>query len=607
MIDRQRIREFWEDFVHYRQLRSAVRKEIQEAWLRSKAYRVDPYAQTVTKKLFPCELEQLKRKKKTFIRASAPKMESLYSIVKGSGFLVMLADESGYLLRMIGDEELLQEAEKVGCTEGSLWSEEAMGANAIGTCIATGKPIQFWDSEHYVQMGHLWTCSAAPIHDASGRLTGVLNVAGPGEKVHPHTLVMVISTASAIEKQMETEKDNEMIKNVLRQTPDMVSEGTILIDAHGKIIMTNHKLQQMIGMEECELAGKHVTDIFANEMFFELPFLQNDLHDQEITLKMVNSSKQIPVLFSSKNISQYHKKIGTIWTIKESRQARKRNDIFSENEQKVMFHNILGKSKPFRQKKLEAKVAARSDSNVLLMDESGTGKSMFALAIHHESDRRDKPFIVIHCGGNLAKWLKSGLFADGDGAVLGTRRAEKTGFPDGATVFLDQIEELPPEMQLHLSMMLQKRGTVRNGPGGPRIIAAANKNLCEDVKKGNFRQDLFLLLNAIPIHLPPLRDRKEDIPLLAAYFIEKLAKQLDRPCIRVSPSFYNILQLYDWPGNISELQLILQRAIVRASGNEIGMEALPVDLSVKMMPRENRSVPIEDKLKKQALLSSVRM
>lgn len=264
------------------------------------------------KMLSPGALQSLRIKKKELVRISLPLMENLFSIVKGSGFLVILCEENGYLIKMIGDEEPLKQAEKIQFLEGALWSEEAMGTNAIGTCIARGEPTQIWESEHYTQACQSWTCSAAPIRDAAGNMIGVLNMSGPGEKAHPHTLGMVVSSAAAIEKQLqilEKTKGNEVMKSLLEATTDTLSEGMIIIDAFGKIIKTNQILHRIIKKEENELIGKHITDIFESRIFHDLPSIQTDLHDQEIKLKVMNRSKQTHVLLTSKIIFQHNQKI----------------------------------------------------------------------------------------------------------------------------------------------------------------------------------------------------------------------------------------------------------------------------------------------------------
>lgn len=608
------MREFWEDFVQNGQLHGAVKKEVQEAWLRSKAYGVDPYVQRSTNILSPGELKHLQMKKKEFICISLPVMEHLFSIVKGLGFLVILCDENGCLIKMMGDEETLNQAEKIQLLEGALWNEEAMGANAIGTCIARGEPTQIWEFEHYIQVCHPWTCSAAPIRDSAGNIVGALNMPGPGAKAHPHTLGMVVSSAAAIEKQLkmpEKTKGNEEMKSLLEAMTDTQSQGIIIIDTYGRIIKTNLNLHRIIQKDEHELIGKQITDIFANRIFYDLPSIQNDLHNQEIKLTILNSLKQTHVILTSKNIFQHNQKIGKLLTIKEIQRVRQIINKFSGNQPKVAFQDIVGESKKLRQSKLEAKMAARSDSNVLLIGESGTGKDIFAQAIHNESNRKHKPFIEINCGGIPRDLLGNELFGYGDGAFTGAQSG-KFELANGGAVFLDEIGEMSLEMQLLLLRVLQEKEVVRIGshkviPVNVRIIAATNKNLQDEVEKGNFREDLFFQLNVIPIHLPPLRERREDIPLLAAYFIEKWAERLDKPFIRVSPSFYDTLQLYDWPGNVRELQNILERALVRTSGCELGMEVLPADLFGRMMPQHNRELLSKDEIKKQALIRSIEL
>ncbi|WP_340084247.1 sigma-54-dependent Fis family transcriptional regulator [Siminovitchia sp. FSL H7-0308] len=589
MIKRKLMQELWEDFVWHGQLHRAVKKEVREAWLRSKAYGVDPYIHRGTNVMSPSELKSLQLKKKEFISTSLPLMEHLFSIVKGSGFLVILCDEHGRLIKMLGDKEPLRLAEKVQFLEGALWSEEAKGANGIGTCIARGKPTQIWEFEHYIQASHPWTCSAAPIRNSAGNMVGVLNMSGLGGKAHPHTLGLVVPSAEAIEKQLqmlEKSRGNEVKNRLLEVTTDTFAEGMIIIDTYGKIIKTNRVLQRIIQKKEHELLGKHVTDIFINRIFYDLPAIPNDLH-QEIKLKLLNNLKQTHVLLTSKTIFQHSQKIGKLLTIKEIQRARPFIDPLSGSQEKVTFRDIVGKSKIIRKSKLEGKKAARSDSNVLLIGESGTGKDIFAQSIHNESKRKHKPFIVINCGGVPRDLLGSELFGYEDGAFTGTRRVGSSGkfeLADGGTAFLNEIGEMSLEMQVVLLRILQEKEVVRIGghkmiPIDVRIIAATNKNLHEEVEKGNFREDLFFHLNVIPIHLPPLREIREDIPLLAAHFIEKWAERWGKPFIKVSPSFYDTLQLYEWPGNIRELQHILEMALVRMSGCELGMEVLPVDLS----------------------------
>lgn len=600
-------------------LNESVKQEIQEAWLRSKNYGVDPHVQSGTKMLLHSELEKLRQKKEELLGISKPLMESLYSFVKGSGFLVILCDEKGYLMEVMGDEVTLEQARNISFIEGALWSEEEMGANAIGTCIAVDEPIQVWASEHYTEACHPWTCSAAPIHDSAGDIIGILNMSGPGEKVHPHTLGMVVSTAAAIEKQLEIidkTRGNAVMKSLLEATTDTLSEGMIIIDTAGEILKTNEILHRIIGNKELDLVGKSIREVFDNQVFQEISSSKVNILDRETKLKVTGNQQQVQVLVTSKGIFQNKKKIGKLLTIKEIHKVRQMINAFSGNQAKVNFRDIVGESEKIRKVELEAIAAASSDSNVLLTGESGTGKDIFAQAIHNESDRRSKPFIAINCGGVPRDLLGSELFGYEDGAFTGARRGGTPGkfeLAEGGTIFLDEIGEMSLEMQVLLLRVLQDKEVVRIGghkvvPVDVRIIAATNKNLREEVKRGNFREDLFFRLNVIPVTLPPLRERSDDIPRLAEYFIEKLATRLGKDPLEVKPEFYKSLQQYDWPGNVRELQNILERAIVKGTGNKLCPKDLPADLfGNPFKAAAEKDLPVKDEIKKQALVRSIEM
>ncbi|GIN22188.1 sigma-54-dependent Fis family transcriptional regulator [Siminovitchia fordii] len=618
MIDKKLMRKLWEDFVYRGHLNRSIKPEIQEAWLRSREYGVNPHVRSGTQILTSEGLAKLQQHNHELICISLPLMENLYSFVKGSGFLVILCDENGYLMKTLGDEETFELANRIKFIEGASWSEEAMGANAIGTCIAMDGPIQVWASEHYTEACHPWTCSAAPIHDSEGEIIGILNISGPVEKVHPHTLGMVVSTAAAIEKQLqiiEKTRGNAVMKSLLEATTDTLSEGMIIIDTAGKILKTNEILHRIIDKKEHELAGKDISEVFDNRFFKEISSSKANVVDKEIKLKISGSEGQVGVLITSKGIFQHKKKIGKLLTIKEIHRVRQMINEFSGNQAKVTFRDIVGESEKIRKVELEAIAAARSDSNVLLTGESGTGKDIFAQAIHNESDRRYKPFIAINCGGIPRDLLGSELFGYEDGAFTGARRGGTPGkfeLAEGGTIFLDEIGEMSLEMQVLLLRVLQDKEVVRIGgykvvPVNVRIIAATNKNLQEEVEKGNFREDLFFRLNVIPITLPPLRERCDDIPRLAEYFIEKLAMRIGRSPLKVKSAFYETLQQYEWPGNVRELQNILERAIVKCTGKMLGPEDLPADLFADSQTATEKELPMKDEIKRQALVQSIKL
>jgi len=225
---------------------------------------------------------------------------------------------------------------------------------------------------------------------------------------------------------------------------------------------------------------------------------------------------------------------------------------------------------------------ARADATVLILGESGTGKELAARAIHRASPRSAAPFVAIHCAALAETVLESELFGHEKGSFTGalTQKKGKIEVANGGTVFLDEIGELSPAAQVKLLRVLQEREIERVGGTRPisvdiRVIAATNKNLEKEAAEGRFREDLFYRLSVVSLTMPSLRDRKEDVPLLASYFAARFGQKLRNRVPGISPEARSILQRYDWPGNVRELANAIERAVVLGSGDDIVPEDLP--------------------------------
>jgi DNA-binding NtrC family response regulator len=231
----------------------------------------------------------------------------------------------------------------------------------------------------------------------------------------------------------------------------------------------------------------------------------------------------------------------------------------------------------------EAKKAAASKSTVLLLGESGTGKEIFARAIHDWSDRKWKPFIAINCVGLSKELLESELFGHEKGAFTGAHQLKrgKMEMANGGTVFLDEVGDIAPELQTKLLRFLQEREFERVGGTGPiavdvRIIAATNRDLDQAIKNNSFREDLYYRLNVIALTLPPLRERKEDIPILANYFLQRFASETKKNFSAIADLAQEKLLAYRWPGNVRELANVIERAVVLGEGPVLTVHHLPI-------------------------------
>lgn len=262
-------------------------------------------------------------------------------------------------------------------------------------------------------------------------------------------------------------------------------------------------------------------------------------------------------------------------------------------EEEHQFEKIVGKSKAIRDVFKVIDDVARSNATVLITGESGTGKELVAKAIHNRSPRKDKLFVAVNCAAIPENLLESELFGHERGSFTGAneRQIGKFELANGGTLFLDEIGSMPLAMQAKLLRTIQEKEIERIGAGYPtpidvRIISATNSNLRSAIKKYKFREDLFYRLNVIPIHLPPLRERKEDIHLLANHFLHKYNREFSKKIKGLKKDAMELLVNYDWPGNIRELQNLIERLCVLAKTDHIGKDHLPKEIA-----GENTSKP----------------
>jgi len=279
---------------------------------------------------------------------------------------------------------------------------------------------------------------------------------------------------------------------------------------------------------------------------------------------------------------------------------RQKEELLEENAQlraqvrdRYRFENIIGDSPAMHEVFGTVGQVANSRATVLLLGETGTGKEMIAKAIHHNSPRKDRPFIRVNCGALTGTLLESELFGHVKGSFTGAIRDKIGRFEaaDGGTIFLDEIGTLEPQLQVKLLRVLQEREFERVGDTltmkvDVRVIAATNVDLQEEVAKQTFREDLFYRLNVVTVYLPPLRNRREDIPRLIDHFLDKYNAINDRKLRRISRDLLNVLLRYPWPGNVRELENAIERGVVLSRDEDFTEDLLP--LSVKMFAAQRR-------------------
>jgi len=513
---------------------------------------------------------------RNMILTASPYIEQLFNFVKGNNFFVLLTDGEGCILNAMGDEKILSEAFNLKMIPGAYMDEDSIGTNAMGIVIKTGEHVQLSGDEHYIKAYHRWTCSAAPIKDSNGNLIGVLDLTGYTDLVHPHTLGMVIAASNAIEEMIKVKQYNEfqnMNNKHIRTIFNSMPVSIITSDIEGRIKLFNDKVLDLLGYKKRQLEKITVKDIIE-----EWDDLKEDIYSSGNISSQVNiKSFKNKILCNLTTYPIYNSQDDNIEIVHIFTKIKKTVTKRDEYRTYYTFDKIIGKDRDFFKTIQYAKKISNSKSTILILGESGTGKELFAQSIHNFSGRNDGAFVALNCAAIPKQLIEAELFGYEDGAYTGAKKGGNIGkfeLAHGGTIMLDEIGEMPLDMQTKLLRVLQegiitKIGSQKPIPVDVRIIAATNKDLRDEVKKGRFRKDLFYRLNVLPLYIPPLRERKSDIPLLIEYFMENLSNKLNKEVIEISKEYVNIMLNYNWPGNIRELENVIELII--------NTESMPVE------------------------------
>jgi len=584
----------WKKFITTGEIdTSVIRPIIADSWKRCKLAGVDPYSKRPTGTLNNKEIKDLLERNRHLIEVSWPILKMIGEMIRGSGFRVDLVDKDGYFLKILSDMEILEESRKLGSVIGANRSELVAGTNGIGIALSAGKSIQILGPEHYNIYHHNWTCSAAPIYDPSGNIAGVVNMSGNYRLLHKHTLGMVVSIANAIESTLKTEKkvlelsiNNKFLNTVI----ESISDGLIVINKKGKITHLNSIAGKILGKEYHEAIGKPI-DKLIRTSFSLLNILNNrkGYLEKEIIVTPLCGKENSQYLLTEKLVEDSEgEPQGVTALFKEMKKVHRLVGGIIGANPRLNFSNIIGSNEKLKRAVNLAKVASISSCKILIQGESGTGKDIFAQAIHNNSSRRDKPFIAINCAAIPRDLVESELFGYDEGAFTGAKRGGRPGkfeIAEGGTLFLDEIESMPLESQPKLLRVIESNQLMRVGgnkiiPIDVRIISSTNQDLLLAAKEGNFREDLYYRLNTVTVDIAPLRDRKDDIPILVKYICSKIGRKLNKDNIEVDKKALKFLCDYNWPGNIRELENVIESAMLLSKNNKITIEAIPENIKL---------------------------
>lgn len=562
-----------------------IGEEIKESWKRSKNYHTDIYQQIILKE-DPQNQQKSIEQMAYFIDLARPYMMDLFKIIKDTGFMITLTDKEGYIIDTYISPNILDN-NKINVLN---LSEKRVGTNAMGTCLYLDAPVETWAEENCHTFFHKYTTSAAPIHDPKGALIGCIGITGFANTFSSHTFGMVIAIADAIENRIRLstlQNGNSFFRKDSQVRKQSVGDGIVIVNNKGHITSVNNVLENILGITEEKVLGKSIKNILPPDIDYEACIKEGkDIHHEKTVLRI--NHKPIVCDISITRLENDREFVGLIIIIKkvEHKQIIQGNEK-GKNKQ-YHFQDIIGCSDPLKEAIKYATIASTGDSNVLLMGASGTGKELFAQSIHSSSSRKDQPFIPINCGALPLSLAESELFGYEEGAFTGAKKGGQAGkfeLAHGGTLFLDEIGEMPLSMQASLLRVIQEREVVRIGATkgrkiDVRIIAATNKNLFEAVHNNTFRMDLFYRINVFTIHIPSLKERKEDISYLIQYFIHKYNDKFTTNIQGITPQALQLLENHEWLGNVRELENIIERAVQIAPQQWIDLKDLPIYLQL---------------------------
>ncbi|GAW92819.1 sigma 54-interacting transcriptional regulator [Calderihabitans maritimus] len=387
-------------------------------------------------------------------------------------------------------------------------------------------------------------------------------------------LVQAIQRAIDILRIIRKDREKEeRLKTIIHAA----NEGIIAVDENGVITVFNPGAEKILGIAARQVVGKSISAVTANDDLLDLLKGQEEIKGD---LRQVGESQ---VIVNRMPVKVGGQTLGIILTLQDvtriqQLEQRIRKELYTQGlVAKFSFNDIIYRSKVMKDVIASAEKFAETDSTVLITGESGTGKELIAQSIHQSSKRRTGPFVAVNCAALPESLLESELFGYAEGAFTGARRGGKAGLFElahGGTIFLDEIGKISLELQARLLRVLQEKEVMRVGgdriiPVDIRVIAATNQNLRAAVQQGAFRDDLFYRLNVLKLTLPPLRERKEDIPLLVEHFLRKFNAKFGKTVQSLPAKLMEWFLQYDWPGNVRELENFVERFVILADGDEL--------------------------------------
>lgn len=554
-------------------------------------------------------------KNRHLLNHAQPAMDVLFEQIVDTQNVVVLSNDTGYILHSCGDPEFLVRAEKVALAPGAEWSESSRGTNAIGTALAIGAPVVVHGDQHFLSANHFLTCSAAPIFDPFGRVIGILDLTGDQRGFNRHAIALARMSAQMIENRIFATTFSKALKLHFHDRPEFVGtlcEGMAAFDEDGSLLSANRNACSQLGQSLDWLRGSSFASLFGQpvgRLFDHLlarpqdpvvltmnngirVHVRADINSGHLRRRFRHAVTNEPAAADPRQSANAATGIAgyrgsSAATPAPCQPANTAASITGHRGTKALSTlsplERLQTGDPKMNTVVEKvkKVIGR-DIPILILGETGTGKELLANAIHRASPRASKPFVALNCAAIPEGLIESELFGYEEGAFTGARRKGNIGRilqANGGTLFLDEIGDMPGLLQGRLLRVLEERvvvplGSTKSYPVDIAVICATHRQIRELVSANRFRADLYFRINGLTVKLPPLRMRTDFDALVSV-----LLRDLDGGHVPTLDSEVRDLFLrHPWPGNLRQLSYLLRVAAIMAEGKPaILREHLPDD------------------------------
>lgn len=542
------------------------KKWIIESKRRCRKAGLNPGKSCITGALTHSELVRRQNSNDALIKSALPYMKLCSETFKLCGSIIVLTDKEGYILKALGPESILQSKRNLGLGEGGSLREEDAGTNAVALTIRHLKPIYVEGKEYYLKIFQSGACFCAPII-YNGELIGTIVIVHPEKIGHPHTFTLVKILARIIQKEYQKYFELNFFSDLAR----LLNLIAIVTDDMGNIRWQSERAKKVFKFETKD----NVTKKFGTEIINRKTIINEIFECGKTSIKFCVLRKE------------YGDNYIFIFDPVNEKQSENQNlSIFAP----WTFDDIVG----LEEIKKIARDIAHQDTNLLIIGESGTGKDLFASAIHNESHRAKERFIVVNCAAIPENLFESELFGYKKGAFTDARfdKIGKIEFANKGTLFFDEIAELPLNVQAKLLRVLEDKKVIPLGSNDGRVvnvrfIFATNRNLEGLVQEGRFREDLYYRIHTPVIRIPPLRERREEIMDLIDHFLSKIKKKYKSFISGITEDAKKLLMEYDFPGNVRELEKILEQAFLLCKKEKIDVADIGLK-SVKPIPLDEK-------------------